>query len=197
MTALPVPPSPSAAPLPLTAAEYALLPEETDARYELQEGAIVVAAKPIPNHQDWLGELYVQLRDQVPASLKTLIEVDIDLQLVPPDRPGTVRAPDIVVVSRNALRRVNEHGGLLRAADVVLAVEIHSTTTRRTDTRVKHAEYADAGIGHYWMVDLLDGPSLTACHLDGEFGYIDARPVRGEFTTDDPFPARIDLTQAG
>jgi hypothetical protein len=47
------------------------------------------------------------------------------------------------------------------------------------------------------MIDLLDGPSLTACHLGGEFGYIDAEPVRGEFRTESPFPARIDLTRAG
>jgi Uma2 family endonuclease len=80
---------------------------------------------------------------------------------------------------------------------VLLVVEIHPTTTRRTDTKVKHAEYADAGIGQYWMVDLLDGPSLTACHLGGEFGYVDAEPVRGEFRTQLPFPARIDLSRAG
>jgi Uma2 family endonuclease len=143
MTALPVSSNPSPQP-PLTAADYAQTPE-TDARYELQEGAIVMAASPAPRH----------------------------------------------------LQRVDEQGDLLCASDVVLAVEIHSTTTRRTDTRIKHAEYADAGIGHYWMVDLLDGPSLTACHLGGEFGYVDAQPVRGTFTTRQPFPARIELTRAG
>jgi len=148
----------------------------------------------IPWYQDWLLELAIQLRVQVPPSLKTLIEVDIDLALVPPDQPGTVRAPDLVVATRDA---VDEPGGLLRAADVVLAVEIHSTTTRRTDTKVKYAEDADAGISHYRVIDLLDGPSLSACHLGGEFGYIDAAPVRGTFTTQQPFPARVDLTRAG
>ena len=151
----------------------------------------------IPWYQDWLLELAIQLRVQVPPSLKTLIEVDIDLALVPTDQPGTVRAPDLVVVTRDAYQRVDEPGGLLRAADVVLAVEIHSTTTRRTDTKVKYSEDADAGISHYRVIDLLDGPSLSACHLGGEFGYIDAAPVRGTFTTQQPFPARVDLTRAG
>jgi hypothetical protein len=56
--------------------------------------------------------------------------------------------------------------------------------------------YADAGIGHYWMIDLRDGPTLAGCHLSGEFGCVDDPPVRGRlFTTVDPFPARIDLDQ--
>jgi hypothetical protein len=75
----------------------------------------------------------------------------------------------------------------------VLAVEVHSTTTRRTDQVIKHGGYADAGIGHYWMVDLLGGPALTACHSGGPFGYVDEPPVTGTFTTQHPFPARLEL----
>ena len=113
---------------------------------------------------------------------------------MPASEPGTVRVPDLVVVTAGVVpagRRDAEVA--LRAADVLLAVEIHSRATRRTDSVIKYAEYADAGIGHYWMIDLRDGPSLTACHRAGEFGYADADPVRGLFTTDRPFPARIDL----
>ncbi|MDN5859684.1 MAG: Uma2 family endonuclease [Pseudonocardia sp.] len=72
-------------------------------------------------------------------------------------------------------------------------VEIHSTTSRRTDTKVKRSEYADAGIGHYWMVDLLGGPSLTACRRAGELGYRDSGPLRGLVTLEAPFPVRLDL----
>ena len=77
--------------------------------------------------------------------------------------------------------------------EAALAVEILSRSTRRTGSVIKRAEYADAGIGHYWIIDLLDGPSLAGCHLAGEFGYVDDPPVRGLFSTTDPFPARIDL----
>jgi Uma2 family endonuclease len=76
----------------------------------------------------------------------------------------------------------------------VLAVEIHSPGSYRTDQAIKHSEYADAGIGHYWMIDLLAGPSLTACHLGGPFGYVDDAPVTGRFTTQAPFPVELDLT---
>lgn len=190
MTALPVPPSHI---WPLTAAEYAASPE-TEQRYELQEGAIVMCAAPVPDHQDAIGEAFVQLRAQGPPSLVVLMEVDVDLALVPPDGPGTVRSPDLVVVTREAFLRVRHEGGLLRASDAVLVVEILSPSTRRVDTRVKHDEYADAGIGHYWVIDLTDGPSLVACHSGGAFGYVDAPAVTGTFTTEEPFPVRLDLT---
>lgn len=194
MTALPMPPAPT---WPMTAAEFTATPENSENRYELQEGALVVNARPVPDHQDHLGWLYAQLLRQTPPHLKTLLEVDLDLHLVPPTHPGTVRVPDLVVITREAFLRIRRDGGLLRADDTVLAIEIHSTSTRRTDTVIKHAEYADAGIGHYWMIDLLDGPSLTACHLAGALGYADGHPVRGRFTTDLPFPVHLDLDAAG
>jgi Uma2 family endonuclease len=186
MTALP-----TWASVPLTAAEYTALPE-MEGRYELQEGAIVMAGSPVPDHQNCVGQLYLQLLPHTPT-LRVLMAVDVDLELVPEGDPGTVRVPDLVVVTEAAFQRVREEGGLLRAADVLLAVEILSRSTRRTGSVIKRAEYADAGIGHYWIIDLLDGPSLAGCHLAGEFGYVDDPPVRGLFSTTDPFPARIDL----
>nr|WP_232323050.1 Uma2 family endonuclease [Hoyosella altamirensis] len=36
-----------------------------------------------------------------------------------------------------------------------------------TDYRLKHDEYADAGIPNYWIVDLNEPVSLVVCHLAG------------------------------
>jgi Uma2 family endonuclease len=192
MTALPVPPAPASF-HPLTAAEYAALPEDSDHDYELQDGSVIMSAKPIPRHQHAAGQLYLQLAAQIPEYLRLLIEVDLDVELAPPTEPGTVRAPDLVVVTRDAYDRVDEGGGFLRAAECVLAVEIHSPGSYRTDQRIKHDEYADAGIGHYWMIDLRGGPSLVACHLGGPFGYVEEPAVTGTFTTQHPFALRVDL----
>jgi Uma2 family endonuclease len=189
MTALPLQP-----PRLLTVAEFAALPEATDGRYELHEGHIVMSPSPIPERQICMMELQHQLRDQVPDHLRAVAVVDIDLQLVPASRPGFVRIPDLVVVTREGLDRRRREGGLLHASEVVLAVEIVSDGSYRTDRVVKHGEYADAGIPHYWIVDTdEDRPTLTVCHLAGEFGYADAPPITGVFTTDDPFPIRLDL----
>jgi len=181
----------------MTAEEYAATPEDAEHHIELQEGALLVAARPVPDHQDIMLELAVQLRPQVPEHLKLLVEVDIDLCLVPPADPGTIRSPDLVVVTKEAFLRVRKRGGLLRASDTVLAIEIHSASTRRTDTMIKRNEYADAGINHYWMIDPFNGPSLTACHLAGDLGYGGPGPVRGTFTTQTPFPTHLDLDTLG
>jgi Uma2 family endonuclease len=178
---------------PMTAAEYSALPEDSEHNYELQDGHVIMSAQPIPRHRRAVRKLIVQLSPQIPDQLELLPEVDLDMALVPPDQPGTVRVPDLVVVTRDAYERVDAEGGFLRADECVLAIEVHSTSTRRTDQVIKHGEYADAGIGHYWMVDLLGGPALTACHLADRFGYIDEGPVTGTFTTQHPFPVSLDL----
>ena len=36
-------------------------------------------------------------------------------------------------------------------------------------------------------------PSLVACHLAGEFGYVNATAVTGIFATTAPFAVRLDL----
>jgi Uma2 family endonuclease len=192
MTALPLQPRRL-----LTVAEFAALPEASDGRYELQEGNLVMSPRPVPEHQLCLQELQFQLCGQLPPHLRAVPEVDVDLELVPPERPGFVRIPDLVVVTRAALERRRREGGLLRASEIGLAVEIVSGGSQRTDRTIKHGEYADAGIPHYWIVDIDDRPALTACHRAGEFGYADAPPATGVFATEQPFPVRLDLDVLG
>ena len=101
-----------------------------------------------------------------------------------------------MVVTRDELERRRRDGGILRAAEVQLAVEVVSPGSRRLDTIVKRDEYADAGIPHYWVVDLGepgDPVTLTAHHLAGAFGYAAAGSVTGLFTATAPFRARVDL----
>lgn len=179
----------------LTVAEFAALPEATDGRYELQEGRLVMSPSPVPRHQRFQHRLQLRLDPQLPPGLCLLPAIDIDLGLAGPEEPGFVRIPDLAVVSEAEYERVDRDGGLLRAKHVRLVVEILSAGSQRTDRVIKHGEYADAGIEHYWILDLLDGPSLTACHLGGAFGYMDAAPVSGVFATDTPFPVRLDLDQ--
>jgi Putative restriction endonuclease len=88
---------------------------------------------------------------------------------------------------------VNADGGLLRATEAVLVVEIISPGSRRTDSIIKRGEYADAGVPHYWILDLDTRVSLIACHLARQFGYQDASPITGIFEAAEPFPVRVDL----
>jgi Uma2 family endonuclease len=80
------------------------------------------------------------------------------------------------------------------ADQVLVAIEVISPGSRGTDTLVKPVEYADAGISHYWVIDLDEPLSLTAYRLAGAFGYQEAPAVTKRFTTSEPFPLDIDLT---
>jgi Uma2 family endonuclease len=75
----------------------------------------------------------------------------------------------------------------------VVVVEFVFPGSRRTDHVTKRGEYADAGIPHYWIVDLTDPISLLACHLAGEFGYADDGGATHTFRASTPFPVQLDL----
>jgi len=117
-------------------------------RWELVEGGIVMTPRPRPLHQVVSGNLRQLIRDNLPASLVVLQEVEITVEA---RFPPTVRDPDLVVVNRSVVDR-----NLVRIdpLDVVLVIEIVSPGSRRTDRVMKAYEYAKAGIEHYWIVDL-------------------------------------------
>lgn len=184
---------PVAPPHPLTVAEYLAIGEVEPGYTELVEGRLVMCASPVYDHQEALLALALQVRQQLPPELGAVLDLDLDLQFVPPDGPGTVRRPDLVVTTVEARMRLRREGGVLRASEVLLVAEVVSPSSRRTDHVAKRAEYADAGIPHYWIVDLDDPITLTACHLAGEFGYRDGGPVSGRFDATEPVALAIDL----
>jgi Uma2 family endonuclease len=180
----------------LTSADFAALPEDDQHRWELVEGSLVMSPTPTPQHMVALGGLYAALAAQLPPELR-VPDVDLDLVLAAERSPGTVRRPDLVVVTKAEYQRVTAHGGLLRASDTMLVVEVISPGSRRTDDIFKRDDYADAGIPHYWIVDVDDPVSLTACRRVDEFGYQDAGEVTGVLEVTEPFAARIDLDSLG
>lgn len=188
MTALPMPHL-------FTVAEYAALGEIESGYSELQEGRLQMSPSPTPRHNIASGQLLLQLTPQLSDDLQIIQDIDVDLELVAPSQPGFSRRPDLVAARRSAVQRVDEEGGLLRASEVLLVVEIVSPSSRRTDHVIKHGEYADAGIPHYWIIDLDPPVSLIACHLAGDFGYQDASAVTGEFVTSEPFPVKLRVDQ--
>jgi Uma2 family endonuclease len=178
---------------PLTVAEYLEIGEIEPGYSELVEGCLLMSPTPVPDHNYALLEMAVQLRSQLPRGLEVLQDMDVDLRLAPPEAPGTVRRPDLIVVPHDARLRVRREGGVIRASEVLVAVEIVLPGAKRVEHTHKRGEYADAGIPQYWIVDIEQPVSLLACHLAGEFGYADDGAVTGTFTTAEPFPVEIDL----
>ena len=105
------------------------------------------------------------------------------------EHPPIVRVPDLVVT------RAGGPEERLEASDVLLAVEVISPGSRNVDLCLKPFEYAEAGIPHYWLVDLdPPAPSITVFHLGapGE-GYVEGPATTGELVTTVPFRLRIDI----
>ncbi|WP_209648749.1 Uma2 family endonuclease [Kibdelosporangium banguiense] len=177
-----------------TVGEYAAL-GETEFRTELQEGHLLMSPSPKRRHVLGIRALARQIEDQLPGGFEweVLTEIDLDLGLVPPDQPGTVRQPDLMVGDGLAFERAEDNGETMKAADVLLVVEFVSPGSRRMDYKIKRSEYADAGIRHYWIVDVKEPISLRMCELTETSGYVDKGEVIGGFTTAEPFPMTIDL----
>jgi Uma2 family endonuclease len=137
---------------------------DPEQRYELVEGVLVMVPRPVAFHQHAIMRLIRQLAPQLPESLILLPEYEI---VTDARYPASVRVPDLVVVRTTAIA---DNPARLDADQVVLAVEVLSPGTIRTDRITKAAEYADAGIGAYWIVDL-DAPVTLTAHVlvDGEY----------------------------
>jgi Uma2 family endonuclease len=172
----------------LSIEEYIALGETETGYTELMEGRVVTTPGPGAAHNRAAFLLAGQVEKQVPHKLAFVLGTDLDLRLAPPGEPGFSRRPDLQIFDRSAITRVDKDNAMLRADEVVVVVEVVTPGSKRTDYQVKHAEYADAGIPHYWIVDIGEPVSLVAC-----CGYQDAEAVTGTFTTDVPFPVKLDL----
>ena len=177
----------------LTIGEYAALGENEHGYTELIEGRLIMSPSPVPDHNTAGFELGVELRSRIPDNFEVQLDMDVDLDLVPADEPGSSRRPDLMVVHREARKRVRAEGGLIRASEVLLVVEIVSPSSKRIDHVHKRNDYADAGIPNYWIVDIDEPISLTVCRLTEQFGYQDDQTATGIFRTEVPFPVEINL----
>lgn len=180
----------SVAPLPgklLTLEEFFALGEEFPYRHsELQEGRLVLNSSTVM-HQRVMANLLRQLGDQLPEPWEVIFSSDVILER---EFPPTVRQPDVLVTTTATVDSIKK----LEAKDLLLAVEVISPDTKTVDRVLKPVEYAEAGIPHYWVIDLDPPVSLAAYHLAPAFeAYQEAPAVTGEFVTREPFPLRIDL----
>ena len=117
---------------PLTVAEYLEIGEVEPGYTELAEGRLVLSPSPKYRHSRACSKLWARLDEQLPAELVAFEDIDVDLQLVPADQPGTVRRPDVIVAQRAAPRTGST--GRARCTTrrtCVLAVEIISPGSRR------------------------------------------------------------------
>lgn len=144
----------------LTLRDWDALPEDTGFRLEVVEGVLLVAPRPGSFHQRAVTRLGYLLDGQLAPQLCAICAVDVIIA----EHPLTVRAPDVIVTS-TALADTNPLR--IDAADVQLVVEVLAEGSVRTDRVMKLVEYAEAGIEHYWIVDLAEPANITTYRLRG------------------------------
>lgn len=131
----------------ITLSDWDNLDPDEGHHIECVEGILVVAPKPYPLHQTACAELVHTLKNQLRShGLSATLDTDVVLTR----SPLTVRAPDVVVARRERMRA---NPARFESRDVVLAVEIVSVSSRRTDRVTKASEYAEAGIPEYWILE--------------------------------------------
>lgn len=176
---------------PYTLYDLDMLPEE-GRRYELADG--------------WLTELPGDLwHDNAAERLKGILkdaarQADADVHVAGTPQyvttPAGIRRPDVFMVGRDVARTALERRTrTYYGPDLLLVAEIVTPRTgnEHTDRVSKVAEYAAAGIPHYWLVDLEPRPMVTLLELRRD-GYRLARKARsGEtITVERPFPVAFD-----
>ncbi|MEV6277797.1 Uma2 family endonuclease [Nocardia sp. NPDC051832] len=172
---------------PISVAEFDALPVDTSHRYEIENGFLLVNARPAPPHSRAVKRLVAQLDHQLPSGLEAFPELEAELPVGPSPR----RVPDIVV----APVEVDEQSRIL-SAQIVLAIEVASSGESAVrDYAIKAGEYAANGIAHYWVVDILHGESagLTVYTLDDAGVYHITPRVTGVVHVEAPFALTIDL----
>jgi Uma2 family endonuclease len=169
---------------PWTEEDLIGLPDETR-RYELLEGVLLVNPPPAAAHQVVSFRLARVLDDAAITGLMVVEAVGIRL----PDH--TMLIPDVLVATRDAV--LANHSGILDPAEVALAVEIVSPSSRTTDRLTKPALYARVGIPSFWRVELEDGPAVFAYRLQqGTYVEVVAVSPGERLVVNEPFPIILD-----
>jgi len=142
-----------------TEEQYLAITDHSRRMLEFDDGYIEVLPMPIPEHQKILALLYelfvAFVRPRGGITLFSPLRVRI--------RPRKFREPDLVV-----LRDANDPRQQQRYwLGVDVAVEVVSDDDPERDTKVKRADYAEAEVPEYWIVNPLDD-TITVLTLAGD-----------------------------
>ena len=120
-------------------------------RYELIGGELLVTPAPDAQHQFAISELLLILGAYVDrGGVGVAVTSPADLELV----PGSISQPDIFVVPFASTPSAEGGTSWAFVRSLLLAVEVISPSSVRSDRVEKRDHYMDAGVPEYWVVDL-------------------------------------------
>ncbi|WIX85724.1 Uma2 family endonuclease [Amycolatopsis sp. DG1A-15b] len=172
----------------ITAEAYEAMPEDVCRRIEVVDGGVVVVPAPTRSHQTFVRHLASLIEAAVGEDLAVVTGADLRLR----DTPLLNRRPDVVVYDANV-----PDDQVLRPGDCTLVVEVMSVGSVITDQLDKLAEYAAAGIEHYWRVENYDDPDRRQVFRyitsPASGTYHPAAPGGHAVSTKSPFAIDLDL----
>jgi len=149
---------------------------------EIVEGNLVVSPSPSHGHQFAIATLLRLLGDAAPGDCAVLFDIDVDLG-------RNVFRPDVLVLRPEAIHKDRPFA----PGDLLLAGEVTSPSSRSIDRIVKPGALAEAGVPHYWRVDIEADPYIEVYELDGH-AYRLAHTLRAGTSTalERPFAIEVD-----
>ncbi|NEP15446.1 MAG: Uma2 family endonuclease [Leptolyngbya sp. SIO4C1] len=139
--------------------EYLLLPYD-GRKTEFVDGQIIAMTEPSTLHIVIIGWLADQLKFHIKEEA---LELDVcsgpGVQIPRVGRRDNCRDPDLIVCDRAQWRGMRHltKSIFLKGNPPALVIEVVSPGTVKTDTVYKRAEYADARVPEYWIVNPVDG----------------------------------------
>jgi len=131
----------------LTARDYyASADYQAHTLIQLIDGQVVIGRAPTPQHQDIIGEVYLELRAIADAQGGKVYFAPIEVEL----DAYNVFEPDLVYLKPETRCRVDDKR-LVGPPDLVL--EVLSPSTARYDRQQKFDAYQAHGVGEYWIID--------------------------------------------
>jgi Uma2 family endonuclease len=146
-------------PVKLTFEEYLAYNDGTDNRYELVDGELVMVPLPTADHSDVIDLLSDTFRAEISRQKHPWI-VKRDVGVYTGTNPVTgkerSRTPDLCVMTNvqwAELKADKTSPAVLRTPPL-LAVEVVSPGSKKTDYEAKESEYKTKRVPEYWIVDL-------------------------------------------
>jgi Uma2 family endonuclease len=149
----------------MTFEEYLTYEDDSDRRYEFNDGELVEVSPATVFHNDLMMFFAFFLQSQINhSSYPYCVRVN-STQIF---NGKTTRRPDVLVMTIAQSKSLGNQPDILYEP-CLLVIEIASPTCRSVDTVEKRKEYAEFGIPEYWIVDFLVGTFSVLSLVNGSY----------------------------
>lgn len=154
--------------------EYLTYNDDTDNRYELVDGELVMVPLPTADHSDVVDLLSEAIKSAISKQKQTWrIKRDVGVYVGVNPQTGLDRSrtPDLTVFTAEqwAEIKADKTKAAVSKTAPLLAVEIVSPSSKKKDYETKEQEYKAVGVLEYWIVDLRQSKVSVLVLVNGEY----------------------------